>query len=146
MFPGRPGAIVCGLDTFEDLLASWIGAEARGDVAALDGLLDDDFRGDGPGGFVLTKRAWLERHRSGEPAHDAFGWEDTRVRVHDTAAVATGTIRAHPTRDRGRDCGGCFVATLVAVRRNHRWAIVNVQLSPVADPSGATDPSATATP
>jgi Domain of unknown function (DUF4440) len=145
MFPGQARASVGGLDTFEDLLGRWIGAEAQGDAATLDVLLDDEFRGDGPTGFVLTKREWLDRHRSGDLAHDAFGWEDTQVRIHDTAAVAMG-IQAQTARYRGRDCGGRFLATLVAVRRVDRWAIVNLQLSPLDDASGPPDSSATTAP
>jgi hypothetical protein len=143
----RPGgaATLDGLDTFDDMLAGWIDAEARGDAAALDAFLDDDFRGDGPHGFVLTKQQWLDRYRSGDLVNEAFTWEDTRVRVHDAAAVAMG-VQAQTARYRGLDCSGRLLGTLVAVRRGGRWAIVNVQLSHLADHHGSHGASATPEP
>jgi Domain of unknown function (DUF4440) len=132
MFRAHGDASVGGLDTFDDVLSAWIDAEARGDAAVLGALLDDDFRGDGPRGFVLTKQQWLDRYRTGQLANAAFAWEDTRVRVHDDAAVAMG-IQTQTARYQGVDCSGRFLGTLVAVRRDGRWSIVNVQLSPAAD-------------
>jgi Domain of unknown function (DUF4440) len=145
MFRGADGASVGHLETFDDVLAGWIDAEARGDATVLDALLDDDFRGDGPRGFVLTKQQWLDRYRTGDLANDAFAWEDTRVRVHDDAAVAMG-IQAQKARYQGLDCSGRFLGTLVATRRHGRWLIVNVQLSPATDPPGTQGISATAGP
>jgi hypothetical protein len=133
MFRAHDHASVGGLDTFDDVLSAWVDAEARGDAAMLDVLLADDFRGDGPRGFVLTKQQWLERYRAGALANDAFAWEDTRVRVHDDAAVAMG-IQTQTASYNGEDCSGRFLGTLVAIRRDGRWSIVNVQLSPATDP------------
>jgi len=145
MFRADGGASVGGLETFDDMLSGWIDAEARGDAAVLEVLLDDDFRGDGPRGFVLTKQQWLDRYRTGDLANDAFAWEETRVQVHDDAAVAMG-IQTQTARYQGLDCSGRFLGTLVAVRREGRWSIVNVQLSPATGPPGACGMSATAGP
>jgi hypothetical protein len=145
MFCAHDGATVGGLETFADVLSGWIDAEARGDAAVLDALLDDDFRGDGPRGFVLTKQEWLDRYRSGDLANDAFAWEDTRVRVHDDAAVAMG-IQTQTASYQGLDCSGRFLGTLVAIRRDGRWSIVNVQLSPATDLPGPRGISATERP
>jgi Domain of unknown function (DUF4440) len=145
MFPADDGASVGRLETFDDVLSGWIDAEARGDAAVLDALLDDDFRGDGPRGFVLTKQQWLDRYRTGDLANDAFAWEETRVRVHDDAAVAMG-IQTQTARYHGLDCSGRFLGTLVAIRRDGRWSIVNVQLSPATDPPGTRGISATECP
>jgi hypothetical protein len=145
MFRVGAGASVGHLETFDDVLAGWIDAEARGDAAVLDALIDDDFRGDGPRGFVLTKQEWLDRHRSGDLAIDAFAWEDVRVRVHDDAAVAMGT-QLQTARYRDLDYSGRFLGTLVAVRRDGRWSIVNVQLSSATDAPGTRGISATECP
>jgi Domain of unknown function (DUF4440) len=134
MSPRAPGASVGALDTFDDILARWIDAEARGDAVLLDALLDVDFRGDGPRGFVLTKQEWLDRYRDGELVTNAFEWQDTHVRVHADTVFARG-IQTQKASYRGEDWSGRFLATLVAVRQDGRWAIVNVQLSElVADP------------
>jgi Domain of unknown function (DUF4440) len=145
MFDAHGDASVGGLVTFDDVLSGWIEAEARGDATLLDALLDDDFRGDGPRGFVLTKQEWLDRYRSGDLANDSFTWEGTRVKVHEDAAVAMG-IQVQTARYRGLDCSGRFLGTLVAIRRGDRWSIVNVQLSPAQDPSGTRGVSATERP
>jgi ketosteroid isomerase-like protein len=127
-----PGASVDGLVTFDDIFARWLDAEARGDAAALDALLDVDFRGDGPHGFVLTKHEWLDRYRQGDLVNHAFGWHDVHLRVHGDTVVVRG-IQAHRGRHRGEDRAGRFRATLVAVRRGDRWSIVNLQLSDLAE-------------
>jgi ketosteroid isomerase-like protein len=132
MSPRAPGASVGALDTFDDIFARWIDAEARGDAASLDALLDVDFRGDGPRGFVLTKQEWLDRLRDGDLVTNAFEWEDTHVRVHADTVFVRG-IQAQKASYRGEDWSGRFLATLVAVRHDGRWSIVNLQLSELVD-------------
>jgi Domain of unknown function (DUF4440) len=132
------GASVRGLDTFDALFARWIDAEARGDAVTLDALLNADFRGDSPHGYVLTKQEWLERYRCGDLVNGAFCWEDTHVKVHADTVYARG-IQAQKASYRGEDWSGRFRATLVAVRQGGRWSIVNLQLSELA---GEPDPEA----
>jgi hypothetical protein len=127
MSSAGPGVSVVGMRTLEQLLASWCEAEARGDAAALDPLLAAEFRGDGPLGFVLGKQQWLDRHRRGDLVVASFGWVAGEVRVINRTAVATG-VRAQVATYRGRDCSGALACTLVAVRREGGWAIVNLQL------------------
>jgi hypothetical protein len=151
MSRGRAGATVDGVDTFDRLLARWIDAEARGDAEALDALLHADFQGDGPRGYVLTKPEWLDRYRRGDLVHDAFTWELTRVRQPQADTVFARGIQTQDTRCGDDDCSGRFLATLVAVRRGGRWAIVNLQLSRLDDaarPGGPAPsaPSATSAP
>jgi len=133
MSPRPADATVDGLDTFDDLLARWIDAEARGDPVALDALLHVDFRGDGPRGYVLAKHEWLDRYRRGDLVNQAFAWEDTRVRAHADTVFVRG-IQAQEARYQGEDCSGRFVASLMAVRQDERWAIVNLQLSRLEEP------------
>jgi len=123
-----PGATVGGVETFEQLLRAWSEAEARCDAAALEALLDDDFRGDGPRGFVLDKAQWLERHRRGELAPGSSDWAAGDVWVLDDTAVAGGTL-ARLAPERGRGQTGATTWTAVAVRRDGRWRLVNLQLS-----------------
>jgi hypothetical protein len=52
-------------------------------------------------------------------------------------------IQAQTARYQGIDWSGRFLGTLVATRRNGRWSIVNVQLSPATDPPGTRGISAT---
>lgn len=100
------------METFDEVLARWADAEARGDTAMLDGLLAPEFRGDGPAGFVLGKRQWLERESG------SFRWTVSSTRVRHGTGVGTGRA----SRD-----GQTFACTVVGVRRGG-WVIVNVQL------------------
>jgi dihydrofolate reductase len=102
------------VETFERTLSRWCAAEARGDTAALDALLDPDFCGDDPDGRVLDKAQWLARRRRGV-------WRHRELRVNKQTAVAMGVH-------------GARRFTLVAVRRADRWAIVNVQLGAIQPP------------
>src|SRR5262249_38545297 len=113
------------VQTFDELLAAWSAAEARGDPAALDPLLDDDFRGDGARGRVLDKARWLACHARGELSAASLAWTDARL--VDETALAVGTL-TWPALGEGRSAGAAFACTVVAVRRGGRWRIVNVQL------------------
>jgi hypothetical protein len=132
------GASVGDLDRFDDILARWIDAEARGDATSLDALLDADFRGDGPHGFVLTKHEWLDRYRQGDLVNSAFEWEDIHVRAHGGTIFVRG-VQTQKAHYRGQDWSGRFLATLVAVRQDGRWSIVNLQLSELEDGPGPGD-------
>ena len=102
--------------TFEEVLRRWCDAEASGDVATLDALLDNDFLGDGPRGFVLGKQQWLDRHLGA--GVEAVRWSLTRVWVNHQVAI--GSLRS----SRGES-----VCTLVAIRVGEYWSIVNLQVA-----------------
>ena len=68
----------------------WVEAERQGDATALDALLADDFVGVVPRGFLLHRRQWLDRYRSGDVRHEAFPWQDVAVRDYGEAAVVVG--------------------------------------------------------
>ena len=105
------------LDDFKDVLARWVEAEAHGDTATLHALLHDDFQGDGPRGYVLTKQEWLDRYRTGDLVIHSFTWQDVELREFDDSAVAMG-IQTQAASYRHDDCSGCYQGTLVAVRRD----------------------------
>jgi hypothetical protein len=115
------------IDTFDDTIARWVDAEAQGDAAALDALLDEAFQGDGPRGYVMTKGEWIDRHARGEFAIRSLAWRESVVRAHGDTAILLGVL-AVAGACQGQDFTGDHRATVVAVRRPHGWAIVNVQL------------------
>jgi ketosteroid isomerase-like protein len=51
--------------SIEQVLDRWATAERTGDATELGALLDDDFVGIGPVGFVLDRDAWLTRFDHG---------------------------------------------------------------------------------
>jgi len=124
------------MKTFEELLRAWQVAEACSDRAGLQSLLAEDFTGDGAFGRVLRKAEWLNR----TPIETTFEAEYSHT--HDHIAVALGALR---------QCAGTKRCTVVAVRTNKTWQLVNVQLDyqpPTQDHSATwsmSQPSAQAT-
>lgn len=116
-----------------DLAHRWAETERRGDVAALDALLAEDFVAVGPRGFVLDKQQWLERYRTGALKNASFELEDPSVRAYGDAAVVVGAQTQHATYQ-GHDATGRFRVTQIVVRADDRWVIVGLHLSPVAEP------------
>jgi hypothetical protein len=94
--------------------------------------LGEDFRGDCPRGYVLTKDEWLDRYRKLGLTHERFTWEGTRVRAHEGTVVAMG-ILDQVAADADSEWTGRYRATIVAVQAGGRWAIVNLQLSRLSD-------------
>jgi hypothetical protein len=87
---------------------------------------------------VLAKHEWLDRYRRGDLVNRAFAWEHTHVRAHADTVFVRG-IQSQEARYRGEDCSGRFLATLMAVRQDQRWAIVNLQLSELEEPDPDED-------
>jgi hypothetical protein len=107
----------------------WAEAERRGDVAALDALLTEDFTAVGPRGFVLDKTKWLDRYASGGLVHDSFTWDEVTVRQYGRSAVAVGVQGQQSVYD-GRDADGDFRVTQTIVEVDGRWRLAAVHLSP----------------
>jgi ketosteroid isomerase-like protein len=123
------GGDAAGRRAVEALEARWLAAEQ--DAAALDDILADDFVHVLPQGIV-TKAEQLAFMRA-HPAPEAGGtrrFEDLRVRVFGTAAVATGIVVA-TARD-GTVQKTAF--TDVFAYRGGRWRAVNAQETPLQEP------------
>lgn len=116
----------------EELGQEWAAAELRGDTAALQRLLADDFVGIGPRGFMLTKEQWLARFAAGDIRYSSFTWDEVQVRVYGDAVIATGR-QAQTGTHRGSDVSGQLRVTLVFVRQHGRWLLAGLHLSPIAD-------------
>jgi len=110
----------------ETLERHWLAVEH--DPAALDEILADDFLHVLPTG-VVTKQAQLEFMRSHPAPQDGRTrrFDDLRVRVYGTAAVATGVVVA--TAPDGTAEKTAF--TDVFAYRAGRWRAVNAQETPL---------------
>jgi ketosteroid isomerase-like protein len=118
----------------KELCEDWAAAELRGDTAALERTLADDFVGVGPRGFTLTKEQWLDRHGSGKLRYESFGLDEVEVRPYGDAAVAVCRQSAEGVYEdeNGRfDIQEQFRVTLVFVRQQGRWLLAGLQLSPI---------------
>lgn len=120
-----------------DLGQRWAEAERRGDPAALDAVLRDDFVLVGPLGFVLDKQQFLGSRRSGALKHASFEWEGSSVRIFGDTAVVVG-IQTQQSTYQGQDASGRFRVTQIAVRTgaaaDDRWMLAGLHLSPIATP------------
>jgi uncharacterized protein (TIGR02246 family) len=110
-----------------DLVERWAHAELAGDVDAYADLLDEEFVGVGPVGFVLDKQQWAQRHR-GDLENHAFEIIEPHVRLFGETAIVEAVQRQETTAV-GRDTSGSFRVVIVAVNRGDRWAIAHIQLS-----------------
>lgn len=108
-------------------------AERGGDTRELRSLLSDDFAGIGPHGFQLDKGQWLDRYDSGALVNEAFATEDLAVRPCGNDAAIVNGVQTQTAVYRGQSFPGRFRLTAVLARSGDAWAIVNVQLSPMAD-------------
>ena len=123
----RSGSEADVLELAEDLRK----AELRGDVAFLERVLASDFVGIGPRGFVLTKEAWLGRHRSGDLKYETLDRDEVSLRAYADAAIMT-SRELGKTKCKGQEVPvGALRATHVFVRRGGRWLLAGVQFSPI---------------
>jgi hypothetical protein len=128
--PSRADANLSMRQAVEALERHWLDVE--NDPVALEEILADDFLHVLPIG-VITKREQLDFMRS-HPAPKTGGtkrFDDLRVRVFDTAAVATGIVVA--TTPDGKTQKTVF--TDVFAYRNGKWLAVNAQETPLQQPA-----------
>lgn len=110
-----------------ELVHRWADVERNGDVDAYGDILDEDFRGIGPVGFVLDGEQWAARHRNGL-RNEEFTVSDQRVRTFGDTAIVD-AVQRQRTVAMGHESNGSFRIAVVAVRRDNRWVIANVQFS-----------------
>ena len=122
------------LQELKKVVEEWAAAELRGDTTFLERTLADDFIGVGPRGFTLTKEQWLDRHETGSLRYESFGLDEVEVRPYGDAVVTVCRQSAEGVYEdeNGRyDIHEQFRATLVFVKRQGRWLLASLQLSPI---------------
>lgn len=110
-------------DQVAQLERDWLVADAKGDSAAFDRIVANDFIGSAFNGTMLTKQDIMPQ--DGNPGGLAGATpSDTSVRVFDHTAVLIGFLIkgdvAHPTRTR---------VTLVCQKRAQGWQIVAAEMA-----------------
>jgi hypothetical protein len=121
------------------LVAAISRAEVSGDAEQLEPLLDPQFTGVGPAGFVLRRDQWMERFTSGL-INESFELAELEWRVRDGVAVGIG-IQQQQTTYQGRRNDGNFRVSLIAVpsppssgRQGGGWLLLGLHLSPIMAP------------
>lgn len=117
--PADPAADIRAIEAGE---ATWARSIPAGDVAAMQALLDEDYRGVAPDGSRTTKAEELEGLKSGPQHFVSNRLVEVHVRLYGDAAVAEG-IEQWEKRD-GEPRTGRWVWTDTWVRREGRWRIV----------------------
>ena len=124
------------MQAIEEFLTTWAAAEQAGDTTTLKTQLASDFTAVGPLGFILTKQAWLARHRHGDLTYQAFGLSEVNARTAGGTAIVTarnntrGSYQGHPIPEAVR-------ATLVLVSDAGSWKLAAIHLSFIAGTTGA---------
>ena len=118
-------------DQIRDLGSRWVDAELAADAGALDALATDDFHVVGPFGFVLDKRQWLDRYRSGDFLTHVLTWHDVELRDYGFCVISIG-IQSQQAVYKGSPSDGEFRITHVFIRDGDRWMIAGMQLSPTS--------------
>jgi ketosteroid isomerase-like protein len=120
--------------TIEDLEEKWRQAQLSGDVAAMDGLLADDFVGITAFGQVTTKAQQLSRVRDRAVVLTRLDLSDRKVKLIGSTAIVTTRAEVDGTSD-GRSIAGAFRYTRVYHRLpNGSWKITSFEATRV--PSG----------
>ena len=134
------------MQAIEEFLTTWAAAEQAGDTTTLETLLADGFTAVGPLGFILSKQAWLARHRQGDLTYQAFSLSEVNARTVGGAAIVTarnntrGSYQGHPIPEAVR-------ATLVLASDTGGWKLAAIHMSFIAGTSGAPPiPSAASRP
>jgi ketosteroid isomerase-like protein len=111
----------------------WVEAEQGGDDSALQDMSTDDFTMVGPAGFVLDRSQWLQRYRSGELVTRTLIWDQLAVRDYGDTAVVIG-VHTQQASYQGKPVDGAFRATHIAIRREEKWLLAGIHLSPIGGP------------
>jgi ketosteroid isomerase-like protein len=114
-------------------------AQLRGDTAALDRLLADDYTFTNPFGEVMDKSQALSEHESGKLRFQSMDVNDVNIRVYGDAAVATGEVTLRGQRG-GQDISGRYQATWTLVKDEARWLAVAAQSTRIAPAPGEPAP------
>ena len=125
------------MQAIEEFLTTWAAAEQAGDTTTLETQLASDFTAAGPLGFILTKQAWLARHRHGDLSYQAFSLSEVNARTAGGTAIVTarnntrGSYHGHPIPEAVR-------ASLILVSDADSWKLAAIHLSFIAGTPGAS--------
>lgn len=109
-----------------------IEAMVRGDAAALNRILADDFIGTNPLGQVNYKTHGVEEFRSADLKVESIATDDLRVRVYGETAVLTGQASMKAWLKDQEISMGPHRFTSVYVKRSGQWQLVATQATLIA--------------
>lgn len=111
----------------EQLEDKWRNAQLKGDAAAMDELLDDEYIGITANGLVTTKAQQLERVRAHRVQLNKLDFSDVKVKILGETAVVTCLAEVEGEND-GVAIHGMYRYTRVYARlANGSWKIMNFE-------------------
>jgi ketosteroid isomerase-like protein len=119
------------IDQLED---TWRDAVLKGNTAAMDSLLADDYMAITPSGTLQTKQEALESLRSGRVHFTTLEISDRKVRFYGATALVTSVATMEGTTAEG-PLSGSFRYTRVYVRNPQgAWKVVSFEANKIRDP------------
>jgi ketosteroid isomerase-like protein len=120
------------IDQVED---AWRAAMLKGNSAAMDALLAEDYTAITAKGAIQTKEQALNNLRSGVFQLTALSISDRKVRIYGNTAVVTSVAELTGGR-KDQDVSGRYRYTRVYVRNSQgQWKIVSFEASRIQDSS-----------
>jgi len=119
--------------TIDQLEDNWRDAMLKGDVAALDALLADDYMGISASGTLQSKEQALANLRSGRLHIKTLEFSDRKVRFYGMTALVTSQADVSATNAEG-EISGSFRYIRVYVRdAKGIWRIVSFEASRIRE-------------
>jgi len=118
----------------DQLEEDWRDAILKGNIAAMDALLADDYMAVTATGMLQTKDQTISNLRAGLTHFTTLDLSDRKVRFYGATAVVTSIARIHGASPEG-DMTGSFRYTRVYVRDTQgKWKIVSFEASRMREP------------
>lgn len=118
----------------ERLEEAWKSAVLHGNLAAMDGLLADDYMAITPSGILQSKEQALAGLRSGATRFSSLDLSDRKIRLYGTTALVTSRAEVKGSGPEG-DMSGSYRYTRVYVRDPRGvWRIVSFEASKIREP------------
>ena len=121
-------ALASSEDEIRQLEREWGDAFERGDMAALDRFMADDYILTDPLGNVRSKAESLAALKSNEVRFESTRSDDVRVRINGDTAVVTGRS-TFKGRYKGWSMAGQYQYTDVLVKRRGSWMAVSSHIT-----------------
>ncbi len=119
------------IDHLED---AWRDAVLKGNIAAMDALLADDYMAITPTGILQSKDQALANLRAGTVHFNSIDLSDRKIRLYGTTALVTSRAEVTATGSDG-SISGSYRYTRVYVKDAHgAWHIVSFEASRIREP------------
>jgi ketosteroid isomerase-like protein len=119
----------------EKLENAWNTAVLHANIAAMDGLLADDYMAITPSGILQSKEQALASLRSGTTHFNSLDVSDRKIRLYGTTALVTSRAEVKGTSAEG-SLSGSYRYTRVYVRDARGvWRIVSFEASKIREPN-----------